>query len=162
LSFGGSVARQLLRNLCVKCQVCMKTIFNIAVLAVLLVVAPSPCFAEMGVEHVTKERAKKLGMEIRLKGAGPNEVWLELEFKAEGELKDFSHVSLEIREGEKLLVGYAPLRPHPSSSGRVFVGFMANRAYLEKVTLRVVTGGLKDMTGHDLRVKDFVELEKGR
>jgi hypothetical protein len=140
----------------------MKAIFNIAVLSVLYVVGPSLCFAEMRIEHLSKERAKKLGMEIRLKGDGPNEVWVELEFKAEGELKDFIHVSLEITEGEKLLVGYAPLRDHPSNSGRVRVGFIANRAYLDKVTLRVVTGRLKDMKGHDLRVKDFVEPEKVR
>jgi len=97
-----------------------------------------------------------------LKGNGPNEAWVELEFKAEGELKDFRHVSLEVREGEKLLVGYAPLRERASSSGRVLVGFMANRAYLDKVTLRVVTGHPMNTTGHDLRVKDFVELGKPR
>lgn len=140
----------------------MKTIFNLSVLAALLAVVTSTCLAEMRIEFVSKERAKKLGMDIRLKGNGPNEVWVELEFKAEGELKDFKHVSMEIREGEKFLVGSAPLREHPSSSGRVLVSFMANRAYLDKVTLRVVTGGLKDMKGHDLRIRDFVELEKVR
>src|SRR5262245_38847351 len=138
----------------------MKTTFNVAVLAVLFVVSPSLCFAEMRIGHVSKEWAKKLGMEIRLKGDGPNELWVELEFKAEGELKEFIHVSLEIREGEKLLVGYAPLREHPSNSGRVLVGSMANRAYLDKVTLRVVTGRLKDMKGHDLRMKDLLIWRK--
>jgi hypothetical protein len=140
----------------------MKTMLHVLVLALLLVPSPSPCFAEMRIEFVSKDRAKELGMEIRLKGNGPNECWVELEFKAEGELKDFRHVGLEIREREKLLVGYAPLQKHPSNSSRVLVGFMANRAYLDKVTLRVVTGGLKDMKGHDLRVEDFVELENRR
>ena len=138
----------------------MKTIFNIAVWVVLLGVAPSRCFAEMGIEHVSKERAKKLGLELRLKGDGGNTAWVELEFKAVGELKDFVRVTLEISEGEKLLVGYAPLQATPSSSGRVLVGFMADCAYLDKVTLRVVTGRIEDMTGHDLRVRDFVELGK--
>jgi hypothetical protein len=131
-------------------------------LTLLLLAVPNPCFAEMRVEVVSSERAKKLGMEIRLKGEGPNEVWLELAFKAEGELKDFRHVSLEIREGEKLLVGYAALREQRSSSGRILVGFMVDRAYLDKVTLRVVTGRPKEMIGHDLRVKDFVEPERSR
>ena len=140
----------------------MKRVTALLALTFLLLAAPSLCLAEMSIEFVSKERAKKLGMEIRLKGNGPNEAWVELEFKAEGELKDFSHVSLEIREGEKLLVGYAPLRERPSSSGRVLVGFMANRAYLDKVTLMVVTGRPMDKTGHQLRVKDFVELGKLR
>jgi len=52
--------------------------------------------------------------------------------------------------------------PGVQSTRALSVGFMANRAYLDKVTLRVVTGRLKDMKGHNLRVKDFVELEKVR
>ncbi|MCI0541467.1 MAG: hypothetical protein L0Z50_40220 [Verrucomicrobiales bacterium] len=138
----------------------MKTILKISLLFALLMIAPCLCLAEMSIRFISKEQAQKLGMELRLKGNGPNEVWVELEFKAEGEFKDFSHVSLEIREGGKLLIGYAPLRGQPSDTGRVHVGFMANRAYLEKVTLRVVTGHPKDYTGHDLQVKDFVELKK--
>jgi hypothetical protein len=138
------------------------TLLSISVLALLLAVATSPCSAMMDIEFVSKERAKELGMEIRLKGNGPYEVWLELEFKAEGGLKDFDHVSLEIREGDKLLVGYAPLREKRSDSGAIVVGFMANRAYLDKVTLRVVTGHSRDWAGHDLRVRDFVELDKVR
>lgn len=140
----------------------MKAILNITTLMFLLLTAPILCFAEMGMKFVSKEEAKKLGMELRLKGDGTNEVWVELEFKAEGPFKDFSHVSLEIREGDKLLVGYAPLKGQPSDSGRVHVGFMANRAYLEKVTLRVVTGRSKDMHGYDLPVKDFVDLKTVR
>ena len=71
----------------------------------LLVFAPSRCFALMTVQEVSKERAKELGMEIRSKAAGPNAVWVELEFKTEGELKRFSpennsRVELEIRDGE--------------------------------------------------------------
>jgi len=113
----------------------------------------------MSIEHLSKERAQKLGMQILLNGKGTNEVWVELQFKAQGELKDFRHVSLEITEGGKLLVGYAPLRGAPSGSGEVIVGFMANRAYLDKVSLRVVTGHSKDMKGHDVRVKDFIKLD---
>jgi hypothetical protein len=97
-------------------------------------------------------------MEVRTKANGPNEVWVELEFKTEGKLKDFSHVELEIRDGEKFLLGYAPLREKRSSSGSVVVSFMANRAYLDKVTLCVVVGSLADV-GYELRLKDFVEQE---
>ena len=140
----------------------LKRMLSIVAPMLLLLAAPSLCFAEMNIQFVSRERAKELGMEIRIKGDGPNEVWVELELTTEGELKDFSHVSLEIRDGEKLLVGHARLQKHPSSSGRVLVGLMANRAYLDKVTFRVVSGRPRDFTGHDLRVKDFVQLEKPR
>ena len=139
----------------------MKTIFNISVLAVLLVVAPSPCFALWGVEHVSKERAKKLGMEVRSKAAGPNHVAVELEFKPEGELKNFSQVDLRISEGENLLVT-APLREDRSKPGHVVVSFTADRTRLDKTTLRVMVPGGAGGTIYELRVKDFVELEKGR
>ena len=156
---GDSVALKPPRNACAVRHIGMRTTRCIPVLATLLLVcATSPCSAMMDIEFVSKERAKELGMEIRLKGNGPNEVWVELEFKAEGELKDCSQVSLEIREGDKLLVGYAPLREKRSDSGVVVVGFMANRAYLDKVTLRVVTGRTMDRIGRDLRVRDFVQL----
>ena len=140
----------------------LKTLLNVLALAFLLCAAPSQCFAEMGVEHISKELAKELGIEIRLKGKGPNEVWVELELNTEGALKDFIHVSLEISEGEKFLMGWAPLQATRGSAGMVVVGFLVNRAFLDKVTLRVVTGRPMDETGHDLRVRDFVYLEKDR
>ena len=97
---------------------------------------------------------------MRSKPNGPNEVWVELELKAEGQLKDFSHVSLEIREGEKFLLGYTALKEKTTSSGSIVVNFMANRAFLEKLTLNVVAGQPMDMRGYQLRVKDFVEPEE--
>ena len=68
----------------------LKAILNISVLTCLLVAASSPCFALMEIVHVSKERAKALGMEIRSKASGTNAVWVELEFKTEGELKSFT------------------------------------------------------------------------
>jgi hypothetical protein len=143
----------------------LKTILNISVLTCLLVAASSPCFADMSIEHVSKERAKALGMEIRSKAAGPNVVRVELEFKTEGELKrfsreNFSRVELEIREGGKFLVS-ASLREERPSSGRVVVSFTADRAHLDKITLRVVVVGSGELgAGYELRVKDFVEVHQ--
>src|SRR4051794_32118253 len=94
-------------------------------------VAPVPGTAPLATDTGS---AQDVGR-IRPKGDGPDEVWVELEFTAEGEPKDFSHVSLEIRDGEELPVGYAPLRGHPSGPEHVRVGFLANRADLDKVTL---------------------------
>lgn len=139
----------------------MKTMLKISVLTVLLVAAPSVCFAMMSIGHVSKERAKELGMEIRTKQAGPDGARIELEFETKGELKDYFRVDLLIREGEKSLL-FATLREEQSKPGRVVVSFAADRATLDKITLRVVTGVPMNLTGHDIRVKDFVELEKVR
>ena len=129
----------------------------------LLLFAPSDrCLADMGIVEVSRERAKELGLEVRFTENGPNEIWVELEFKPEGKLKDFKHVSLEIRDGGKLLLGYAPLGEKRPKSGSVVVGFLVNRSYLDKVTLSVVTGFPMNMTGHELRLKEFVGPAKPR
>ena len=138
----------------------MKTILKFSVLTFLLIAASSQCFALRDLAEVSKKEAKEMGLEIRATAAGPDAVWLELEFKTEGRLKDFNHVELEIREGEKLLVAYAALSEKRSNSGSVFVRFMANRAYLDKITLTVVTGFPSADFGNELRVKDFVDLDK--
>lgn len=139
----------------------MKTTLGISVLTLLLVAAPSVCFAVIEIELVSKERAKELGMEIRSNAAGPDGARIELEFETKGELKSFYRVDLLIREGEKLLL-FASLREEQSKPGRVVVGFAGDRATLDKSTLRVVVGAPGNLTGHDIRVKDFVELEKVR
>jgi hypothetical protein len=142
----------------------MKTILNIPVLAFLLVTAPSQCFALREIALLTREEAKGMGIEVRAKPAGPDAVWLELEFKPAGKLKQFSHVELKITEGEKSLVVSAGLRETRSSSGSVVVTFTASRAYLEKTTLSVVLRDPREAGDHtyELRMKDFVDLEKVR
>jgi hypothetical protein len=135
----------------------------LSTIAILLfVAAPSLCFAMMPIEVVSQKRAKELGMEIRSNVAGPDAVRVELEFKPEGELKSYSRVDLEMRQGSKLLMT-SILREERSKPRRVVVGFAADRGNLDKTTLRVVTQSApRDMTGYELRVKDFVDLEKVR
>ncbi len=140
----------------------MKTIFHTSALAVLLGVAASPCFAMMSIADVSAARAKELGMEIRSNAAGPNAVRVELEFETKGELKSYNRVELEIREGGKFLVT-SSLREDRSKQGRVTVSFAADRTQLEKLVLRVVVQPtFGDMTGYELRLKDFVEPDKVR
>ena len=86
----------------------MKTIVNIVAFAVLFGVAPSLCFALWEVEDVSTERAKELGMEVRSQAAGPNHVTVELEFKTEGALKDFSRVDLRIGDIPGIAVRQRP------------------------------------------------------
>src|ERR1051325_111101 len=136
----------------------MKTIIKISVLTLLLIAASSPCCAMMMIYNVSKEQAKELGIELRATANGPNEAWIELEFKPE-KVKEFSCVCLDIRDGEKFLTGWTPLKEKRTTSGTVVVNLMANREFLEKVTLTIVTGHVTDYAGHELLVKDFVDLK---
>ena len=137
----------------------MKTAVSIAALAVLLT-STSPCFALGSVLQVSKEEAKKMGMEVRSELAGPDQVRVELEFKVEGGLKHFKHVNLWFGEGDNPLLA-AQLHEDRSKPGQVAVSFTADRAHLDKITLRVTISELGD-TVYKLRIKDFVEPEKGR
>lgn len=139
----------------------MKTMFKIAILALLLAVAPSPCFALRSIGFVSKKEAKELGLDLRFKTNGTNHVWVELEFKTEGKFKQFQHVELEIREGGKSLLGWAPLKEKRTRSGSVVVRFLADRAFLDNIALCVVVGDFGD-GGWELRLKVFVEPEKVR
>ena len=128
---------------------------------ILLIAASGTCLAMISVENVSKARAKELGIEVRAKANGPKGAWIELEFKPEGKLAGFEHVSLEIADGEEFQLGWTPLKDERTSTGSVLVRVMGTRAFLEKVTLRVVRGATQDV-GHDLRVKDFVDLKELR
>src|SRR5437763_1412291 len=126
----------------------MKTLFPISAVAVFLF-APGPCFALWEIAPVSKERAKELGMEVRATAAGPNDVRVELEFKPEGELKNFSRVDLRLGEGEKVVV--APLREDRSKEGRIVVSFVADRTRLEKINLWVMVPESRGGTVYEVR-----------
>jgi hypothetical protein len=139
----------------------MKTLRNIPVLILLLVVAPSPCFALWSFGPVSKEQAKEMGMEIRSRTNSATELTVELEIKAEGTLKDFSRpdhygrVELQIKEGETTQVS-ATLKEDRSKPGRVVVSFAADHAQLDRITLRVwVYQGLGGVI-HEFQVREFV------
>jgi len=140
----------------------MKPILNISYLALLLVVAPSPALADWLIEPVSKERAKELGLEIRSKANAPDQVSVELEIKTEGKATNLNpgkvnRVELQMKEGKTCLVS-ANLREDRSKPGRVVVSFAADRAQLDRITLRVWVGQGLGGDIHELRVKDFVDL----
>jgi uncharacterized protein (TIGR03067 family) len=142
----------------------MKTIVKIVALAVLFGVGPSPCFGRWAVLLVSKEEAKEFGMQVRTTATGSNQVTVELEFKPEGYFKEYSRVELWIGEGDNPRVT-APLREDRSKAGHIVVGFSVDRVQLDQSNLRLIVphsgGGAKGVT-YMLRVKDFVELKKGR
>jgi hypothetical protein len=56
----------------------------------------------------------------------------------------------------------ASLHADRSKPGRVAVSFTADLAQLDKLTLRVTVPEGDGRTIYEIRVKDFVELKKGR
>lgn len=168
LSFGGPGIRKLLINPGAVCHIDMKTIINLSLLAVLLALAPSRCLAARSIGTLSPNDAKEMGVEVRATPAGPDAVWLEVEFKTGGKLKEYnpersSHVELEIRDGEKSLLSYAALQEQHPAPGHVRVRFMANRAYLDKLVVTIVVGSGAMVGGaYELHLKDFVDLAKTR
>ena len=136
----------------------MKAFITIAAVAVLLVAAPGPCFALWGMATVNRERAKELGIEVRVAAAKPDQVRIEFEFKLEGELKKFDRVDLRLGDGDKPLVT-ATLKEDRSKEGRVVVSFTTDRTQLDKARLRVYVPGGLGGTIYEVRVKDFVEMK---
>lgn len=147
----------------------MKAACNITVLAVLLVAA-NPCFALWLIAPVSKEEAKKLGMEVRTTAAGSNHVVVQLEFKTEGKFEEFSpEGKLKDRTGVQLRIGEgdnpsvtALMREDRSKPGRVVVSFTSDRTQLDKLKLWVMVPESLGGTIYDIRVKDFVEPKKDR
>ncbi len=138
----------------------MKTAVSLAVLTVLLV-APGRCFALWGIATVSKQRAKEMGIEVRSTAAGRDQVRVEMEFKAEGPLKNFSRVDLRFGEGDNPPLT-APLQEDRSKPDRIIVSFNADRAHLDRINLWIFVRELDGGTIYHLRVKDFVELKQGR
>ena len=140
----------------------MNTILKISILALLLVTAPNVCFALREIMYLTKDQAQGMGIELRAKPAGTNAVWLELEFKPEGKLNDFTHVELNMADKEKSHVVSTSLREKRSSSGSVVVSLLLAGRYLEKTSLSIVMHSPREAGDHtcELRMKDFVDLKK--
>jgi len=137
--------------------------FSLLLLLTLLTgLAPRSCLAMRSIGTISTNEAKAMGLEIRATPAGPEAVWLDLEFRIESKLRDYqpsvSHVELEIREGDKVLVGYAALQETHPRPGRVLVRFLANRSFLDKIHIVVVVGeGAMVGGAYDLRVREFVD-----
>ena len=137
----------------------MKPLLRVLVVT-LLGLTTTLCFAEMGIERLSPQRAKQLGIQLESTPAGPATLRIVLNFPTTGELKSFTHVDLEIKDAGKLLLS-STLKDDRSKPGHVVVSLTADRANLDNMTLRLVSsqpalGG----SGYDLRVKDFLDLKK--
>lgn len=140
----------------------MRPFSTLLLLTTVHIALAGECFAMRRVGVISQEEANESGIEIRATPAGPEAVWLELEFKPERKLADFSHVELEIREGGELAVAYAALEGKRSSSGSIVFRLMVSRRCIHKITLTLVTGPPMNQIGNELRMKDLVKIEKLR
>lgn len=144
----------------------MKSILHFFVFIAVLALAPQRALALRSIGILSAEQAKASGVEVRATPAGPDAAWLKLEFKTEGDLKNYvpersSNVELEIRDGGKSLLSYAALQEQHPKPGRVLVRLMVDRAYLEKVILTIVVGsGAMAGGAWEVHVKDFVDVAK--
>jgi hypothetical protein len=136
----------------------MRTSLTTSALVLLVLALPAPCDALTEVEDVTKERAKALGLVMRVSVAGKNEVQVTLEFRTKGELAKFSHVELDIVDGKKRLVSVTLEAKRPEVQ-RVVVSFSADRALLAKSTLSVVANMPDGRVLFRLPVMRFVEAD---
>ena len=125
---------------------------------ILFLASLNTSLALISVGIVSVESAKEMGIELRAKPGGPNHAWVELEFKPEGKFEPFRHVSLEIADGDELGLGWTPLKDQRTGRGTVLVRVMGSRAFLKKVTLRIVHGTLGGV-GHDIPLKDFIDFD---
>ena len=57
----------------------VRTSVSVSAVVALLVMAPSVCFAMISIEVVSRERAKKLGLEVRANAACPDTLTTQTE-----------------------------------------------------------------------------------
>jgi predicted small secreted protein len=138
----------------------MKTFLRILALVALTAASSLPCTAMRGVGRVSKDQAAAMGLEVKATPSGPDAAWIELVFKPEGKLKNYSHVELQIFDGATPLVAYAAMGEKRAANGSITVGLMVQRAYLEKVTLAVITGYPSNYSSNEVHLKEFVDLAK--
>jgi hypothetical protein len=149
----------LAKSNCFGQEIDMKAVVSVAIVAIFFAIAPRPCFALWEIAPVDTEQAKKMGIEIRSIGAGPNDVRIEMEFKPEGELKNLDRVDLRLGGDSGVT---APLKEDRSKPGRVIVSFSASKAQLDKIDLWIMVPESLGGVIYEIRIKDFVAGAKDK
>ncbi len=104
-------------------------------MAFLCTAAAGPCFALIGVHEVSPAKAKELGITIRTERTGPS-IYVWIEFKAEGALKDYTQAHLSMTDGDRSLA--VTLDPKKQPDGKVAVFFSAAPATVPKCTIMIL------------------------
>jgi hypothetical protein len=124
-------------------------------LLLLLCGLPGRCLALDLIEDVSKERAKELGITVRLQPR-PEDVWVQVEFKPTGPKKEFKRTDLDVTQGGKRLVA-ATLMPWKPTPDSMRFDFYIDPAALPNSTVTIVVweDGITGI-GHRLKMKDFM------
>jgi hypothetical protein len=135
----------------------MKTILEIAVLAVLVFGGSSRCLADQVYHPVTRQMAQEFGANIRWRAYNTNDIEVMLEFSAEGKLARFSGCDLVVAAEHREVVR-AALAPAQQTNDQVVFSFMVSRDFLEKSSLILYVPGPVYDAGYTFALKDFVKL----
>ncbi len=115
---------------------------------------PKRCSALYSVEDVSRQRAGELGITVRFQPR-EHDVWVHVEFKTAGPLKEFKWADLTVNQGDKRVVSAAllPRKPTPDS---VELAFYVDPTALpnSQVTL-FAHPGLRGGIGYRLKMKEF-------
>ena len=117
--------------------------------------ASASCFGDIGIESVSKERAKELGVTITTKMVAANEVGVWLEFARKGKLQTFSFAKLKTPSGERRLT----LAPEKQTKDSVVVYFSTDKEHLATSTLRLfyrLSDGEPPYDAFSFNIGDFV------
>jgi hypothetical protein len=129
---------------------------SVLLLAGLLCAAPQPGAALERHGDVSPARAKELGITVRSRPSANQDVWVQVEFKTAGSLKNFKRADLELASGGKRLVG-AALRPVEVAPDTLRIDFYIAPAALPDASVTVVAwSGERDGIGYRLPMKEFL------
>jgi hypothetical protein len=136
-----------------------------ALTCVLFTLLPNECFGEIMVGKFTKTQAKELGIVMKHRSNGDAGIKVWLEFRKEGVLEGFTYCELRMTDEEGKHQVSTRIQPHPVIHGQpkelLSVAFSADQSKLEHCSFLIVSYGKGfGGVGHQLQVKDFIDLEK--
>lgn len=128
-------------------------------LLLLLCGLPRPSLAMSEITDASKERAKELGITVRSRLRASHDVWVQVEFKTSGQMKEFRYADLEVTQGRKRLI-LASLQPRKpaidSPADRKLLEFYIDPAALPNSTVTIfVYNEPMSGIGYRLQMKDF-------
>lgn len=133
-----------------------RSLVTLLALLVLVCGLPARSLALVEILQISKERATRMGIAVRVQPSANKDAWVRVEFKTTGALKEFRYADLELTQDGKRLVtaSLMPRKPDPQS---VLLEFYGDPAALANASVTIVAydqpeGG----TGYRLSMKDYL------
>jgi hypothetical protein len=127
---------------------------------------PGRSFAMASVGDVSKERAKELGITVRSQPSANHDLWVQVEFKTIGAMKEFKWADLEVMQGGKRLVTAALLprkRTLESPPESKMLEFYIDPAALADTTVTIFVYNVPlSGIGYRLKMKEFLARAASR